>query len=54
MEERQIVWDQNKNIINILKHGISFETAQYVFADPKRIERFDQSEHNTAESVSKQ
>jgi len=48
MEERRIVWDENKNAENKLKHKISFETAQYVFADPDRIERIDRSESNTS------
>ena len=30
-------WDENKNRENQQKHGISFETAQYAFADPKRV-----------------
>ena len=48
MEERRIVWDDNKNETNKRKHGISFETASYVFADPERIERIDRSEGNTS------
>jgi uncharacterized DUF497 family protein len=43
MEERLIVWDENK-----LKHEIGFEDAQFVFADPDRIERVDHSESNTS------
>ena len=27
-------WDADKNLANIRKHGISFEAAQSVFADP--------------------
>ena len=46
MEERRIVWDENKNIENKQKHKIGFEDAQYVFTDPDRIERIDQSESN--------
>jgi uncharacterized DUF497 family protein len=38
-EERRIVRDENKNTENKLKHKIGFEDAQYVFADPDRIER---------------
>ncbi|MBW8049731.1 MAG: BrnT family toxin [Cytophagales bacterium] len=30
-------WDNNKNKANQEKHNISFETAQYAFADPDRI-----------------
>ena len=48
MEERRIVWDENKNIKNKQKHNIGFEDAQYVFADIDRIERIDQSESNTS------
>jgi uncharacterized DUF497 family protein len=36
-----ILWDDNKNRKNIEKHGVSFNTAQYVFDDPKRMERRD-------------
>jgi uncharacterized DUF497 family protein len=48
MEERRIVWDENKNTENKLKHGIGFETARFAFADPERIFRFDRSEGNTS------
>ena len=48
MEERRIVWTAEKNADNKLKHGISFETAQYVFADPNRLERIDRSESNVS------
>ncbi|MEK7819419.1 MAG: BrnT family toxin [Bacteroidota bacterium] len=30
-------WDKNKNRVNIKKHGISFEDAQFAFFDSKRI-----------------
>jgi len=30
-------WDVNKNKINIKKHGISFDDAQYAFTDSKRL-----------------
>ena len=30
-------WDEIKDEINKRKHGISFYTAQYAFADPHRI-----------------
>jgi len=48
MEERHIIWDEDKNNENKRKHGISFETARFVFADPKRLWRFDCSENNTS------
>ena len=36
-----VEWDDNKNAVNIKKHGISFETAALVFADEERIEYYD-------------
>ena len=30
-------WDEIKNLINLQTHGVSFETAQCAFDDPKRI-----------------
>ena len=30
-------WDENKNLENIEKHYVSFETAQEAFYDKKRI-----------------
>ena len=42
-----VEWDEEKNILNKQEHSISFEAAQYVFADPERLERFDRSEGNT-------
>ena len=34
-------WDEEKNLINKSKHGISFETATKVFDDPNYIEIYD-------------
>ena len=34
-------WDDNKEKINIAKHGIDFSTAAHVFQDENRIEFFD-------------
>jgi len=48
MEERRIVWDEEKNTDNKGKHGIGFETARFVFADPNRLWRFDRSEGNSS------
>ena len=39
--ETLVEWDDNKNRLNIKKHGISFETAALVFADEERIEYYD-------------
>lgn len=41
ISETLVEWDDNKNQINIKKHGISFETAALVFADEERIEYYD-------------
>jgi len=41
-----IEWDSEKARINLEKHSVSFETAQYVFSDPQRLWRFDRSEEN--------
>ncbi len=30
-------WDENKNQINRLKHGVSFQQARKAFFDPKRL-----------------
>ena len=30
----KIIWDENKNKENILKHKVSFEEAETVFCDP--------------------
>ena len=30
-------WDQKKNVENLQKHGVDFETAQYAFLDSKRV-----------------
>ena len=30
-------WDEKKNRENQDKHGVTFEVAQYAFADPKRV-----------------
>jgi len=34
-------WDEEKNRINQMKHGVSFEEAEKVFLDNKRLEVFD-------------
>ena len=43
-----IEWDSEKARINYIKHGVSFETAQYIFSDPQRLWRFDLSESNVS------
>jgi uncharacterized DUF497 family protein len=52
MRLEDIDWDEEKNEANKLKHnGLSFEIAQYVFSDPERLDRPDQSEENTSEEM---
>ena len=41
-------WDKGKNLLNQKKHGISFETAAYVFEDENYIEMYD-FEHSIEE-----
>lgn len=44
----QFEWDEEKEQINIAKHGIDFVTASHVFLDPYRLEIFDEK-HSTAD-----
>lgn len=37
----QFEWDPDKNRVNLAKHGIDFELAALVFADPQVILRED-------------
>ena len=39
--ELKFEWDEEKDRINRQKHGISFETASYVFRDEYYIEMYD-------------
>ena len=39
--ERLFEWDENKNRINIRKHGVNFKTAAKVFDDENRREDYD-------------
>ena len=41
-------WDENKNRINLEKHGITFEEASTVFFDERAI-LFDDPEHSMDE-----
>ena len=41
-------WDENKNMINIKEHGVSFEEACSVFLDDEAI-LFDDPEHSDDE-----
>jgi len=48
MPIKGIEWDSKKALINLEKHKVSFETAQFIFSDPERLERFDRSAENTS------
>ena len=37
----QFEWDENKNKLNIQKHGVAFEDAKTVFDDPLQISKLD-------------
>ena len=41
-------WDEDKNQLNLKKHGIDFETAMLVFNDLQSIEIYD-TEHSIYE-----
>ena len=38
-------WDSQKNKLNLAKHGVSFDTAQFVFSDPLQLSRQDRDEN---------
>ena len=40
-------WDDNKEQINIAKHGIDFTTAARVFEDENRLELYDEAHSDT-------
>ena len=48
MNEIKFEWDEEKNRINKIKHGIDFNIAIRVFDDENRIEIYD-IEHSTDE-----
>jgi uncharacterized DUF497 family protein len=39
--ELEFEWDENKNAVNMEKHGIGFEEAVQVFFDPLHSEIYD-------------
>jgi uncharacterized DUF497 family protein len=41
-------WDERKNIINIAKHGVSFDEAKTVFSDDYAVFQYDE-EHSENE-----
>ena len=42
-------WDEDKNSMNIKKHGIGFEEAIAVFLDPLAVELYDKGHSDTEE-----
>ncbi len=40
-------WDENKNIENIKKHGVSFTEAELAFQDENAVELFDELNSNS-------
>jgi uncharacterized protein len=46
MEKIRFTWDEQKNISNIKKHGISFIEAAKIYFDPERLEIYDRK-HST-------
>lgn len=43
MNESSFEWDENKEVINIIKHHIDFISAQEAFFDPYRVIATDES-----------
>ena len=41
MADFRWIWDPEKNLVNKLRHHLSFDTAQLVFADPLAASRRD-------------
>ena len=37
MSREHFAWDQEKDVLNQAKHGVSFFEAQYAFADPHKV-----------------
>jgi uncharacterized DUF497 family protein len=42
MGELRFVWDEEKNLANIKKHGVSFEEAAVACLDPNCVRIFDE------------
>jgi uncharacterized DUF497 family protein len=41
--ELRFVWDETKNMENLRKHGIDFNTAIFVFKDPNYVRIYDEA-----------
>ena len=40
-DELHYCWDETKAALNLVKHGVPFDAATYVFDDPMRLEQDD-------------
>jgi uncharacterized DUF497 family protein len=40
-DDGRFEWDEDKNVMNIAKHGIDFNFAKRVFDDEEKIEEYD-------------
>jgi uncharacterized protein len=49
MAKTKFEWDSEKEQFNIDKHSVSFATAQYAFADPRRVIAKDESHSQSEE-----
>jgi len=45
----QFIWDENKNLANIKKHGVDFNDAVRAWYDPDRLDFFDEK-HSSDET----
>lgn len=50
-DDLRFCWDDGKAETNLEKHGVSFETATYVFDDPMRLEQEDVFAHGEYRNV---
>lgn len=41
--DRRFIWDENKNVINRSKHGVSFEDASSAFDDENAVVYYDEA-----------
>ena len=48
MSNLRIEWDQRKAVLNLKKHGVSFDDAQTVFSD-ERARLIDDPDHSEVE-----
>ena len=47
-ENKTFIWSEEKNQINVKKHGLSFQEAVLVFLDPYLVIQYDEA-HSTQE-----